>query len=104
MGFSDHTFHKSNVDVVAVQQGDGPFSEPDNFRFSNEDSAFSQPSNRLNGYLTSAPADQIVGLMRMRFQVNQELEEITREGQYGLYCMASQADLTQGAGSFPAPD
>ena len=99
MPFTDRTFNKSNPGIVVVQQGDGPFSEPDVYRISNENTAGSDANNRVNEYLTAAPSDQTVGLIRMRFQVNHALEEITREGQYGLYCMGSQLNLVTGTGS-----
>lgn len=100
MPFADHVFTKSDAGITVVQDDNDLIDGTGAVRMDNFGNEFSPAVNIAQERLGPAFAiGETSGFIRTKFQVSEQLFLITREGQYGIYFMASQLDLTLGAGT-----
>jgi len=99
MPFADYTFYKSNPAITVVQNNNDPFSgDGGALEISNAGLEISSPINAVNGHLSTAIAGQTVGFIRTEIYVSDHTLDISREGEYGIYCMADSLDLANLSG------
>lgn len=94
MPFADHVFNKSDAGITAVQDNSNPFLSGA-LRMDNEGNEFTPASNFVNEHLGGSFAiGHTKGFIRTQMTISTHLLQVTREGEYGIYFMASQLDIT----------
>ena len=100
MAFADHEFDKSDPGITNVIDVADPINGNGALRVDNAGNEAAPAINILNERLnTNFQRGLIDGKIRTRFHISDHELAVTREGEYGIYCMASQLDLTLGAGA-----
>lgn len=101
MAFAQHDFDKSDAGITVVQSGGDPISGAGALRI---DNAGNEVAPAINLVVERLNASFVRGLtqgrVRTLMNISDHLLEITREGEYGIYSMASQLNLTAGGAAY----